>query len=174
MRYFVGLGSNIAPDRHMVLMLRALLQLAPAIHVGRVVETAPVGVVGEPFLNAPVCLSSDMSPRELKACFNATEAALGRDRADPDSKRKSRTADIDLLFGLDDDARAAPVALLPPEPYMRPMLIELLGYLGVATAESPPPLPAGRRLELDGLTIGLAPLTLARAAGGVALAAALL
>ncbi|MEI7769556.1 MAG: 2-amino-4-hydroxy-6-hydroxymethyldihydropteridine diphosphokinase [Chloroflexales bacterium] len=166
MRYFVGLGSNIAPRQHMVLMLRALLPLAPTLHVGRVVQTAPIGVAGEPFLNAPVCLASRLSPQALKAFFNATEARLGRDRADPDSKRKSRTADLDLLFWLDAGARDVPAQLLPHEPYIRPVLLELLGYLGVATAVELPPLPAGLPLELDGLTIGAAPLTLTRAAGG--------
>jgi 2-amino-4-hydroxy-6-hydroxymethyldihydropteridine diphosphokinase len=169
MRYFVGLGSNIAPRQHIALMLRALLQLAPTLHVGRVVETAPVGVDGEPFLNAPVCLSSHLTPQALKAFFNATEARLGRDRADPDSKHKSRTADLDLLFGLEDGARDVPAQLLPSEPYMRPMLLELLGYLGLAIAAELPPLPVGLPLELDGLTIGAAPLTLTRADGRLGL-----
>jgi 2-amino-4-hydroxy-6-hydroxymethyldihydropteridine diphosphokinase len=160
MRYFIGLGSNIAPRRHMAQMLRALLQVTPTIYVGRIVETAPVGVAGEPFLNAPVCLSSNLSPQALKAFFNATEARLGRDRADPNSKRKSRTADLDLLFGLEDGVRDVPAQLLPDEPYMRPMLLELLGYLGLATTAALPALPAGLSLGLDDLMIGAAPLRL--------------
>lgn len=168
MRYFIGLGSNIAPHRHMALMLQALLEIAPTIHVGRIVETAPVGFVGAPFLNAPACLSSDWSPDRLKAFLNAIEARLGRNRDDPESKRKSRTADLDILFWLDDQARLAPDQLLPSELYMRPMLLELLGYLGITTTAELPAPPAATAMTLDGLTLGLAPLTLTRVAGSQA------
>ncbi|MBX0331463.1 2-amino-4-hydroxy-6-hydroxymethyldihydropteridine diphosphokinase [Oscillochloris sp. ZM17-4] len=172
MRYFIGIGSNIAPRQHVPLMLRALLQIAPALHVGRIVETVPVGVIGEPFLNAAACLSTDLTPQELKAQFNAIEARLGRDRAAADSKTKSRTADLDLLLWLGDDARQAPTDLLPHESYMRPMLLELLGYVGVTTAAEPLPLPPGLPLPLDALTVGLAPLTLTLVGGRILAAAA--
>lgn len=150
-RYFLGLGSNINPRRHLPLMVEALLELAPTLHVGRVLETAPVGVVGDPFLNAPVCLTSNLAPMALKAWTNALEARLGRDRAAPDSKHRSRSADLDILFSIADEATRVPPDLLPPEPYMRPLLLELLAFLGIATeAEQPAPGP-GVRLELAGL-----------------------
>lgn len=134
MRYVLGLGSNRAPRRHTLLMLRALFQLSPTLHIGRIVETAPVAVAGDAFLNLPVCLSTDLAPQQLKRFCNAIEEALGRDRADPLSKAKGRTADLDILFWLEHDAATVPPHRLPQEPYMRPMVLELLAYLGVATA----------------------------------------
>ncbi len=160
MRYFIGLGSNIAPRLHVPLMLRALLQLAPTLHVSRVVETAPVGVDGPPFLNVAVCFLSNLAPHDLKTSFNATETRLGRDRTALSSKLTSRTADLDLLFWLDDDVSVVPAHLLPHEPYMRPMLLELLCYVGVATTAEIPLLPPGLALELDGIAFGAAPLTI--------------
>lgn len=165
MRYFVGLGSNIAPHQHVPLMLRALLQIAPALHVGRILQTTPVGVEGAPFLNVPASFDSSLPPPELKALCNTIEASLGRDRTDPASKRKSRTADLDILFWLDDGATTAPAQLLPPEPYIRPILLELLDYVGIATTFAPPALPPGVALTLDGLSLGEAPLTLTHTAG---------
>jgi 2-amino-4-hydroxy-6-hydroxymethyldihydropteridine diphosphokinase len=161
MRYFLGLGSNIDPRAHLPLVLRALLRLAPTLHIGRVLETAPVAVAGDPFLNAPVCLSSPLSPQELKQVCNAVEAALGRDRGDPASKVKSRAADLDILFWLEDGAVAVPPRLLPQEPYMRPMLLELLDALDLPSGVTAPALPPGVPLRLDGLVVGVEPVTLA-------------
>jgi 2-amino-4-hydroxy-6-hydroxymethyldihydropteridine diphosphokinase len=168
MRYFVGLGSNIAPRVHLPLMLRALLRLAPTLYVGRVLETAPVAVAGDPFLNVPVALESALSPPELKLRLNAVEAGLGRDRADPASKVKSRTADLDILFWIDDCAAGVPPELLPDEPYMRPMLLELLAALDLDAGVGPGPLPPGVALSLDGLSVGEEPAALALLDGRLA------
>lgn len=162
MRYFLGLGSNVAPREHMALMLRALLQLAPTLHLGRLVETAPVAVAGDPFLNLPVCFASALDPPALKRVCNALEVALGRDRDHPASKVRSRTADLDILFWLDEAATDVDPGLLPQEPYMRPMLLELLASLGLQTAAETPTLPPGVPLELYNQIIGPAPLTLTR------------
>ena len=110
--------------------------------------------------DAPVCLDSPLAPQELKQACNAIEARLGRDRGDPASKVKSRTADLDILFWLEDGAVAVPPRLLPQEPYMRPMLLELLDALDLATGEATPALPPGVPLRIDGLAIGVEPVTL--------------
>lgn len=164
MRYFVGLGSNIEPRKHLTLMLRALLAISPTVQVGRVLQTEPVGVVGEPFLNVPVAITTRHAPVELKALFDSIEASLGRDRSAPDRKTRSRTADLDILFWLDEDATSAPAQLLPAEPYMRPMVIELLDAVGVQADVESPELAPGVPLSLDGLIFGEHPVTL-RAAG---------
>jgi 2-amino-4-hydroxy-6-hydroxymethyldihydropteridine diphosphokinase len=161
-RYFLGLGSNIAPRRNLPLMLAALFELAPTLYVGRVLETAPVGVAGDSFLNVPICLRSDLTPEALKTWSNALEAHLGRDRAAPDSKHKSRTADLDLLFWLADDATFVAPDQLPTEPYMRPLLLELLAHLGITTEAEEPELGAGVQLELGGAAFGAGPTTIHR------------
>ncbi len=164
MRYFIGLGSNLEPHRHLPLMLHALSELAPVLHVGRVVATAPVAVSGGTFLNVPVCFDSALEPAALKAIFNRIEADLGRDRSNPASKRLSRTADLDLLFGLPEAATDVPDALLPAEAYMRPMLLELLAYLQLRSPADVPDLAPGLALELEGLSFGTAPVSLRRSA----------
>lgn len=158
LHYFIGLGSNIAPQANIVRMLEALRTIAPALAIGRVVETAPVAVAGDPFLNVPVALRCDLNPQELKARLNAIEAALGRDRGDPQSKTKSRPADLDILLWIDDKATAVPADLLPHEPYMRPMLLELLHFLRLPTDAETPELPAGVALAFAGVVVGGGPV----------------
>jgi len=165
MRYFLGLGSNIAPHTHIPLMLSVLLQLTPRLEVGRVLETAPVAVAGDPFLNVPVAFTSELAPGDLKRFCNAIEVAFGRDRDDPGSKVKSRSADLDLLFWVDEATTFVAPELLPHEPYMRPMLLELLGSLGLETVAETPTLPAGVAVELRELRIGRAPATITKTDG---------
>jgi 2-amino-4-hydroxy-6-hydroxymethyldihydropteridine diphosphokinase len=166
MRYFLGLSSNIAPHQHMPRMVQALLELAPILHLGRIVQTAPVGVVGDPFLNSVACIDLELPAAELKRVCNALETAFGRDRGVPGSKTKSRTADIDPLFGLEPGVQKVPAALLPGEPYVRPMLLELIAALGMRTAAERPDLAPGVSLPFHDLTIGGAPLTLVREGTG--------
>lgn len=159
MRFFIGLGSNIEPGRNFPLMLRALLRVAPAVHISRVVQTEPVGVAGARFLNAAAAFEAAMTQAELKAYFNAVEAALGRDRADPASKSSSRTADLDILFALEATTTRVPAELLPSEPYVRPLLLELLAALGLTATAEPLALAPGVALQFDELAFGKAPCT---------------
>jgi 2-amino-4-hydroxy-6-hydroxymethyldihydropteridine diphosphokinase len=167
LRYFISLGSNIEPHRNVPLMLQALLQIAPTVHIGRVVQTDPVGVVGAPFLNSVAAIGADLAPGELKSFFDTIEASLGRDRSDPAKKTKSRPADLDILFPLEPTALRVGAALLPREPYVLPMLLELLELLGVAAEAGPPALAPGVPLSLQGLAFGEAPRTFVCTSAGI-------
>jgi 2-amino-4-hydroxy-6-hydroxymethyldihydropteridine diphosphokinase len=164
MHYILGLGSNLDPTKHVPLMLHALFELAPTLWVGRIIETAPLAVDGPPFLNGVVSLISDRSPQELKAYCNQIEHELGRDRSDPASKVKSRTADLDILLVLSDPTSLLSIEQLPSEPYVRPILLELLTYLGIAIdgAHAGPELPPGVELWLGGMAIGRLPCTISK------------
>jgi 2-amino-4-hydroxy-6-hydroxymethyldihydropteridine diphosphokinase len=159
-RYFVGVGSNIDPQRNVPRVIEALLALAPTLTLGRVIATAPVGMSGDTFLNLPVSFLSVLTPAELKSRCNAIEIALGRDRSAPDSKVRSRPADLDILFWLDTTASTVDPQLLPTEPYMRPMTIELVHYLKIACSVQTPVLPQGTAVIIQGREVGLAPLTI--------------
>jgi 2-amino-4-hydroxy-6-hydroxymethyldihydropteridine diphosphokinase len=160
--YFVSLGSNIAPYQNMVRMVRALLEISAEIDVSRVIVTAPNGIDSDrPFLNACVRLHSELDATTLKTRFNAIEAQLGRDRSDPGRSYKDRPADLDIICALPDDALVYPRNLLPTEPYVQPLLIELLGYLGMAGAVRGKPLLAGIKLDLNGQIFGRYATTLA-------------
>ncbi|OSM04892.1 2-amino-4-hydroxy-6-hydroxymethyldihydropteridine diphosphokinase [Magnetofaba australis] len=166
--YFIGLGSNIEPERNMALALAALLDLAPTLYVSRVLATKPVNVPDDAyFLNCAVALQSPLSPEALKHEFNAIEARMGRDRSDPDRWKKSRTIDLDILFLWDKRRPIDSPTLLPDEPYIRPQVLELMDFLHIDGGSwRKDPLPDGREIVLEGVYIGLTPLTLQRNANG--------
>lgn len=161
MRYFISVGSNIQPEYNLQRVFPELWQLSPTLHVSRIVQTAPVGVPGgEPFLNLTVSLSSSLSPTELKETFNQIESSLGRDRTDERRKYKSRPMDLDILFWLTAGETAVTTTQLPPEPYIRPMLLELLTWLHISHPEPTPTLPPGVPLRINGRLIGAHPTTI--------------
>lgn len=157
-RILIAIGSNIEPEQHIPRLLEALLQLSPRLDVSPIVATTPVDVMGGGrFLNLTACLYGRWPLDQLKAQFNALETAFGRDRLAPNSKKSGRTADLDILFPLEGDA--VDPACLPDEPYVRPMLLHLLAYLGVRGVPAPQPLD-GSPLTFADHTIGLRPLTI--------------
>jgi 2-amino-4-hydroxy-6-hydroxymethyldihydropteridine diphosphokinase len=98
-RAHVGLGSNLG-DRLATLdaAVRALDadDLTHVMAVSRVYETEPVGgPEQDPYLNAVAVLETDRSPHQLLDLLLATEASLGRVRAE---RWGPRTADLDLLL----------------------------------------------------------------------------
>jgi 2-amino-4-hydroxy-6-hydroxymethyldihydropteridine diphosphokinase len=98
-RAHVGLGSNLG-DRLATLdaAVRALDadELTHVMAVSRVYETEPVGgPEQDPYLNAVAVLETDRSPYQLLELLQATEAGLGRVRAE---RWGPRTADLDLLL----------------------------------------------------------------------------
>jgi 2-amino-4-hydroxy-6-hydroxymethyldihydropteridine diphosphokinase len=157
MRYILGLGSNIEPGVNTLRMIAALCALDGRPVISRVIETAPVGVIGDPFLNAVVGLCSGLTPEAVKVQLLGIEAALGRDHRDPQRKTRSRPADIDILLVLAEDAHAVPAAELPTEPYLRPQVLEVLAYLGIATDAQAEALPAGTALRYGKQWIGTGP-----------------
>lgn len=156
---FVSLGSNIAPRRNMVAMARALVQLSPLVYFGRIVETTPVNVTGNHFLNSVAAISTELPQPVLKQQFNAIEAQLGRDRSDPLSKRKSRPADLDIILRIDSGCEIEWDAL-PPEPYVRPLLLDLMYHVDLNPPFRAPTFPTTVTLKLDGQPFGQQPIQL--------------
>ncbi|WP_165857725.1 2-amino-4-hydroxy-6-hydroxymethyldihydropteridine diphosphokinase [Marinobacter sp. JSM 1782161] len=98
MWYLCGLGSNIDPVNNLPRALDSLVRRLGRLRVSPVVVTRPQGIDTErDFFNALVVLQSPLPVAALKAWFNRIEAELGRDRSDPDSSRKDRPIDIDIL-----------------------------------------------------------------------------
>lgn len=161
-QFFVSVGSNIDPRQNIARTLAALLRLSPTLHVSRIVTTQPVGVTGGDFLNLVVGLTSPDPARQLKEQFNRIEAELGRDRADPARSQKSRPIDLDILFSLPPEAASVDAQFLPPEAYIRPMLLELLDFLGIRHGQPADLLPDGVEIPLPGVTVGRQPLTLSQ------------
>jgi 2-amino-4-hydroxy-6-hydroxymethyldihydropteridine diphosphokinase len=127
------------------------------------VETEPVGVVdGGKFLNLVLCLHCTDGASILKQRFNQLEIDLGRDRSDPASRQKSRPIDLDILFALPTGHTAVNRDLLPSEPYVRPMLLELLTYLLIEAQVDMPLLPPGAAVSVGGVFVGDQPATICR------------
>ena len=130
-RYVVGIGSNVNPVANVSRLLSRLMDMTDFLAVSRIIETTPEGFQSDnQFLNLVVCMDSPLDNAGLKGEFVRLEVEMGRDRDDSQSSKKDRPADLDILFRL-------PAIDLPPEPYLRPLAIELLNDLGFATDESP-------------------------------------
>lgn len=153
---YLSLGSNLG-DRE--LMLRRAVQLIGE-RVGRIErlssfhETAPWGFSSENmFINAAVCVSTSLSPRELLEATQDVERELGRKVKSVDGQYHDRPIDIDIL--LYDDIRVDEPDLKIPHPRMneRDFVMKPLGEI----LEISSPLPVspmggdvnGENIELE-------------------------
>jgi 2-amino-4-hydroxy-6-hydroxymethyldihydropteridine diphosphokinase len=156
-RYTVSLGSNVRPAENMAEMLSVLLDLSNSLLVSKIICTEPVGMDSEQvFFNTAVCLDSSLPPKALKERFNQIETDLGRDRRDPLSKVKDRPADIDIV-AVCGMGEILTTAVLPPEPYVRPLVLELWQRQG-AFSFLPSPKLKGVPVQWRGRLIGLEPV----------------
>ncbi len=167
--YVVSMGSNIQPAGNLACALRFLLSLAGTLHLSRVIETESVGVEeGGRFLNLAVGFQVDLDGARLKRELVGYEEAFGRDRDDPERKRRPRPLDLDILFEIDAEGTSVAAERIPGEPYARPVVLELLEYLGLSCPVPAAVLSRGVELDVGGLWVGDAPatLTLDPATGG--------
>jgi len=96
LQYYLGLGSNIAPEKNLPSSLGLLRQYVHLNAVSSVWETPSIGEAGPNFLNAVVCIRTDLEPEELKyQVLRPVEAHLGRVRTS--DKYAPRPIDLDIL-----------------------------------------------------------------------------
>ncbi|ROR34519.1 2-amino-4-hydroxy-6-hydroxymethyldihydropteridine diphosphokinase [Inmirania thermothiophila] len=95
-RVYVGLGSNVEPQRHVPSALAALRRRFGALETSSLYETEAVGFAGAPFHNLAVGFGTDEPPEAVVAALAAIEDANGRDRRGP--RFGPRTLDLDLLL----------------------------------------------------------------------------
>ena len=127
---YVALGSNLG-DRaaHLEAAVRGLGDTPGVVVRGRssVYETDAVGPGEQPaYLNAVVCIETELPARALLERLLAIEATAGRVRRE---RWGARTLDCDLL--LYGDAQLAEEGLIVPHPRMRerPFVLEPLAEL---------------------------------------------
>ncbi len=121
------MGSNIQPERHMVLAVRRLAELGRVCAVSNVYENPAVGPPGQPdFLNAAALIDTEYSAADLGRRLTKIEASLGRVRTA--DKFAPRIIDLDIcLFG--DLVQDGPESIVPdPDILTR-------AYLAVTLAE---------------------------------------
>ncbi len=92
---FLGLGSNIDPQQHIVAGLDALAQQFGELIISPVYESEAVGFDGDNFVNLVVGIDTGLSVGELSSVLKAIEDANGRERSGP--KFSGRSLDIDIL-----------------------------------------------------------------------------
>jgi 2-amino-4-hydroxy-6-hydroxymethyldihydropteridine diphosphokinase len=93
---YLGIGSNLQPEQNMRLAVRELRNRFSLKKTSPVYRNNPYGFSGEPFLNAVVCVETDLNPRQVCRQLDEIHALAGRVR---DAQRFcSRTLDVDLLL----------------------------------------------------------------------------
>ena len=160
-RFYISIGSNINPEKNVVLILKELLKISPSLSISRILQTKAVDVESDNyFLNLCASLNFPDSASVLTQKFKEIERKLGRDIDDAERGKKDRTADIDILFAYDEEASLDLRELDYPSWVMLP-LADLLKFQNII--EDYPDLPEnGTTLTLDGIEIGAYPVTIER------------
>lgn len=155
--YFVGLGSNLQPERNVPGIIRLLIEEFGALRVSPVLRTRPVGIhTPHDFFNAVVYVETDLPSNQLKEIFNNIEERLGRDRADTARHTKDRPADLDIVMDY-RPGQALATAHFPAEPYLRLPLRALCVAMGLMPPDGRPAPLHAQALSLDGIEIGRKP-----------------
>lgn len=96
---FVGLGSNIEPERHLRDAVEALRSRFTLVEASPAYRNAAVGFRGDDFLNMVVRLRCTVGPAALERILSEIERAAGR-QAKVTAVRTigPRTLDLDLLL----------------------------------------------------------------------------
>jgi len=92
---YVGIGSNIERERHVLAALDALADCFGELRVSSVFESEAVGFAGEHFYNLVAGFETSLGVGELSRVLKAIEDRNGRCRKGP--KFSGRTLDIDIL-----------------------------------------------------------------------------
>ena len=106
---FVGVGSNVEPERRVREALRRLRARFGDLRISPVYRNPAVGFQGDDFLNLAVAFESQESPADVHAALDEIERQCGRVRGGP--RFAPRTLDLDLLLYGDLIADSPPVRL---------------------------------------------------------------
>lgn len=101
MQVFLGLGSNVKPEKHIDLALLKLGRTFGSLSQSGRYKTQALGFEGPAFINMVVSFSTGLSPKTVALKCQELEVAVGRIRSS-ESGNCSRTIDIDLLLFIDD------------------------------------------------------------------------
>ena len=95
-RAYVGVGSNILPERHVPRALALLRAEFGDVRTSSIYECPPLGFDGEAFHNLVVSFDTELGVDALVVTLRGIEDACGRRRGT--SAPPSRTLDLDLLL----------------------------------------------------------------------------
>ncbi|MFQ5982809.1 MAG: 2-amino-4-hydroxy-6-hydroxymethyldihydropteridine diphosphokinase [Woeseiaceae bacterium] len=110
---YLGLGSNIEPQKHLRFGLFELERRFGRLTKSSVYRSKSYGFDGEDFLNMVVSLDTRLSPIELHGQIGEIQEAAGRDRTA--RGYSPRTLDIDILLYDDLVVDDPPIRLPRPD-----------------------------------------------------------
>jgi 2-amino-4-hydroxy-6-hydroxymethyldihydropteridine diphosphokinase len=121
-RAFIGIGSNIEPEKNVRAAVRSLARQAHLTGLSMVYRTDALGHPEQPdFYNCVVEIETDIPPQQVKHdLLRPIEDALGRNRTE--DKYAPRTIDLDLIVYDDITINTADMRLPDPEILERPFL----------------------------------------------------
>jgi len=95
-KIYLGLGSNIDPEKNIAEGLRSLEILFSKLEVSPIYLAPPFGFIGDDFHNLVVCAYTDLSISDIVEVLREIEFEHGR--PEQAVKFSSRSLDIDLLL----------------------------------------------------------------------------
>lgn len=95
-RVYLGLGSNIAPEKNLAMAVRELRASYGDLELSTAYRNAPVGFDGDDFLNLVVGFDTDESPQAICRQIDRIHEISGRQRGH--DQWVSRPLDVDLLL----------------------------------------------------------------------------
>lgn len=107
MQVFLGLGSNMDPEKHIDFALLKLSRAFGPLSQSSRYKTQALGFEGPSFINMVVGLDTRLSPKAVALKCQELEVAVGRVRSG-ESGNCSRTIDIDMLLFIDDNQSDLP------------------------------------------------------------------
>ncbi len=128
-RTFVGVGSNIEPEKNLREAVRLLARCTTIRAISTVYRTEPIGPPGQPaYCNCVLEIDTDLQPLDLKQnVLRGVETTLGRSRTN--DRYAPRTIDLDLILYDDILMRANTLTLPDPDIAKRPYLVCSLAEL---------------------------------------------
>lgn len=106
---FIGVGSNVEPERRVREVVRRLRVRFGELRISPVYRNPAVGFKGDDFLNLVTAFETEESAAEVHAALDEIERECGRVRGGP--RFAPRTLDLDLLLYGDLIADSSPLRL---------------------------------------------------------------
>lgn len=98
---YLGLGSNLGNKKHNIEQaIHHIEELIGAVERrSALLETEPWGFTSSNgFVNAAICVSTQLTPRQLLEATQAIERTMGRTHKSTDGQYYDRIIDIDILM----------------------------------------------------------------------------
>jgi len=137
---YIGLGANqgdLAATLNAAVQSLGSLEQSRFIAVSPFYRSAPIDAVGPDYLNAVVCIDTELEPYGLLLHLLEIEMVFGRKRRGADARRNApRNIDLDLLMVGSLIIRSAPLVL--PHPRMHERAFVLRPLLDIAPSLTVP------------------------------------